>query len=114
MFQGELNAKRKECIGLAYNKLDKTKDGKVTLEDIAALYDASKHPEIISKKKTPEQVYTEYMSHWDTQIADGIITREEFEDYYQVTKIHLYKQDISALIDSDDYFIQMIKSAWKL
>jgi ssDNA-specific exonuclease RecJ len=64
--------------------LDVTKDGKVTLEDIAKLYNVSKHPEVISKKKTAEQVYTEYMSHWDTQIADGIVTREEFEDYYKV------------------------------
>lgn len=81
------------------------KDGKITLEDIAATYDVSKHPDIISGKKKPEQVYNEFLSHWDTQVADGIITKEEFQDYFK---------DISASIDSDDYFVAMVKSAWKL
>lgn len=80
-----MNEVRKKWISEAYNKLDKTKDGKVTLEDIALLYNATKHPEVISGKKTVEDVYKEYMSHWDTQVADGVITRQEFEDYYRVS-----------------------------
>ena len=31
---------------MAYDKLDVTKDGRVTLEDIAQIYDASEHPEV--------------------------------------------------------------------
>ena len=31
---------------MAYDKLDVNKDGKVTLEDIAKLYDASYHPDV--------------------------------------------------------------------
>lgn len=45
--KGELNDERKKWIRLAYDKLDVTKDGKVTLEDIAQIYDASEHPEVI-------------------------------------------------------------------
>lgn len=42
---------------------------------------------------------------WDTQLADGIVTFDEFCDYYR---------DVSASIDSDDYFVEMMKSAWKI
>lgn len=81
------------------------KDGTVKLDDIAKLYDVSRHPEIISGRKTPEQVFFEFMSLWDTQQRDAIVTFEEFCDYYA---------DVSASIDSDAYFAEMMKSAWKL
>ena len=69
---------------MAYNKLDKNKDGKVTLEDVASLYDASQHPDVKAGKKSKDDVYKEFMKHWDTQVADGIVTLEEFIDYYKV------------------------------
>ncbi len=45
------------------------------------------------------------MSQWDTQEADGIVTFEEFCDYYE---------GVSCSIDRDDYFALMMKNAWKL
>lgn len=45
------------------------------------------------------------MSQWDTQDKDGIVTLDEFIDYYQ---------DVSASIDDDGYFEHMMRSAWKL
>jgi len=103
--RGELTEYRKTYIRKAYEKLDKNKDGKVTLEDIAKIYDVSYHPDIVSGKMTPEQVYKQFMSLWDTQIADCIIHFEEFCDYYK---------DVSASIDTDEYFGVMMKNAWRL
>ncbi len=100
-----MNAFRKKYIRLAYEKLDINKDGSVRLDDIAKIYDASKHPDVLQGKKSPEQVFREFMSLWDTQDKDGIVTFEEFCDYYS---------DVSASIDDDDYFAQMMRSAWKL
>ena len=45
------------------------------------------------------------MSQWDTQVADGIVTFEEFVEYFR---------DVSASIDDDAYFAVMMKNAWKL
>lgn len=45
------------------------------------------------------------MSQWDTQEVDGIITVEEFFDYFK---------DISAAVDSDDYFEAIMRSAWRI
>jgi len=42
-----LNVFRKKYIKAAYDKLDVNKDGLVKLDDIAKIYDASKHPDVI-------------------------------------------------------------------
>ena len=54
--------------------------------------------------KTPEEIFREFMSAWDTQDADGIVTFDEFCDYYS---------GVSCSIDRDDYFELMMKRAWK-
>ena len=69
------------------------------LDDIAKIYDVSQHPDVQSKKKTPMEAYKEFMTLWDTQVADGIVTFEEFCEYYS---------DVSASIDGDDYFAFMM------
>lgn len=103
--KGQLNESRKVWIKAAYDKLDVNKDGQVTLADIAQIYDASEHPEVKEGKKTPDQVFQEFMSQWDTQEADGIVTFAEFCEYYE---------GVSCSIDRDDYFEVMMKNAWKL
>jgi Ca2+-binding EF-hand superfamily protein len=55
--KGELSEARKVWIRAAYAKLDVNQDGQVTLADIAAIYDASEHPEVKEGKKTPDQVF---------------------------------------------------------
>jgi len=47
----------------------------------------------------------EFMKLWDTQVQDGIVTIDEFFDYFK---------DVSASIDSDDYFALMMRNSWKL
>ena len=103
--RGELNDNRLGFIRQAYQKLDINGDGQVTLDDIARIYDVSQHPDVVDGKKTPEEAYREFMSMWDTQVADGIVTFDEFCDYYR---------DVSASIDTDEYFGVMMTQAWKL
>jgi hypothetical protein len=45
------------------------------------------------------------MKQWDTVNKDGKVTIQEFEEYYK---------DISASIDTDDYFELMIRNAWHI
>lgn len=59
----------------------------------------------LAVNKTPTEVYKEFMQKWDTQEKDGIVTIDEFFDYFK---------DVSASIDADEYFEAMMKSAWKL
>ena len=64
--RGDLSQSRLGFIRQAYNKLDINKDGQVTLDDIARIYDVSQHPDVVDGKKTPEEAYREFMSLWDT------------------------------------------------
>ena len=91
-------------IKAAYDKLDVNKDGLVKLDDIAKIYDVSQHPDVI-KGADPKEVYLKFMSLWDTQVQDGIVTFDEFCDYFK---------DVSASIDDDEYFKVMMMNAWKL
>ena len=103
--RGDLNETRLALIRKAYDKLDVNKDGQVKLDDIAQIYDVSQHPDVVQGKKEPMQVYKEFMSLWDTQVADGIVTFDEFCEYFR---------DVSASIDTDEYFAVMMQNSWKI
>lgn len=102
---GKLNTKRKALIGEAFKVLDQTGDGKVDMEDLVGTFNAKSHPDVASGKRSEEDVMLDFMGQWDTLEKDGIVTREEFEEYYK---------GISCLIDSDDYFELMITNAWHI
>jgi len=73
-----------QVIRQAYGKLDKNRDGRVTLEDIANMYDASQSLEVRTGKGVPEEVFKVFISSWDTRKKDGIVTLDEFVDFYTV------------------------------
>lgn len=64
--RGEMNAARLSWVSAAYDKLDVNKDGNVTLDDIAKLYDVSSMPEVTNGSMQPKDAYMQYMSLWDT------------------------------------------------
>ena len=103
--RGSLNERRRDLVHQAYKVLDKDGSGQVTIKDIEMAYDTSFHPDFQSGRKTREQVLRDFMTVWETHKKDGIVTIEEFEDYYK---------DISASIDEDDYFELMIRNAWHM
>jgi len=100
--RGDMNARRTGMVHMAYNVLDKDGSGQVTIADIEMAYDVSFHPDFQSGTKSKEEILLDFMGVWETQKKDGIVTIEEFEDYYK---------DISASIDNDDYFELMIRNA---
>ena len=100
----EMPTCRKELVMQAHALLDANSDGSVTMEDIKRLFDATKHPDVLTGKKTSDQVFTEFCSEWDKN-GDNVITKDEFVEYYN---------DISAGIDSDQYFELMMRNAWHI
>jgi len=78
----------------------------VTAEDIMGVYDASKHPDVLTGKRTPTEILTEFLDTFDVGgEVDGKVTQQEFENYYT---------NIGASIDNDDYFELMIRNAWHI
>lgn len=97
---------RIQIVNKAFLKLDKSGDGVVTVEDLHGVYNARHHKKFKSGEWTEDQVFREFLDKFDSPYnKDGKVTLEEFLNYYS---------GFSASIDSDVYFIEMVKNAWKL
>ena len=103
-----MNKKRVALVKRAYKKLDRDGSGEVDYNDICDVYNASKHPAVLEGRKTERQILEEFLATFEmalSGVADGIVTEEEFLEYYT---------SVSASIDNEDYFEQMINSSWNI
>ena len=53
-FSDELTPRRKNMVLKAFAMMDKGGEGVITVQDIAGVYDVSKHPEFIEKRQTKD------------------------------------------------------------
>ena len=110
--RGDLSSARLPFVKRAFQKLDRDGSGIVDINDIREVYNASKHPDVLSGKKTDTQVFNEFLETFETHHnimngaqADGQIALDEFIEYYT---------NISASIDNDQYFALMMNNSWNL
>ena len=104
--RGGISPRRMEFIQKAFDLLDINNDGFVEPFEIVERYSADKHPDVISGRKTAEEVMREFLDTFEVGgEKDGKVTRKEFENYYR---------NISASIDLDDYFELMMRNAWHI
>merc|ERR1712066_777272 len=101
-----LSKARQKLIRMAFTKLDKTQDGQVTVDDLRGVYDPKFHKKFKSGEYTEDQVFEEFLASFEAPAEkDGIVTWEEFYNYYC---------GVSASIDKDVYFDVMMRKAWKI
>lgn len=112
IIRGEMNDFRKDLCSRAFQKLDADGSGVIEINDILGVYNASKHPAVIEGRKTEEQILGEFLETFETHHASRVggdkdhrITHEEWMEYYS---------NVSASIDDDDYFAQMMNSSWNI
>ena len=110
--RGDMNNFRKSLVDKAFTKLDTDKSGIIDLDEIKGLYNCKKHPDVMSGKKSEDEVYAEFMETFQIHASlkgkgtkDREITRSEWQEYYE---------NISSSIDRDDYFELMMNNAWRL
>jgi Ca2+-binding EF-hand superfamily protein len=110
--RGPMNPMRKKIVLQAFKKLDKDGNGWIDINDIRGVYNASKHPDVLSGKKTEDQILSEFLETFEVahsmrnnEAPDHVVTKDEFEEYYN---------NISASIEDDAYFTVMMNNAWKL
>ncbi|NWI38463.1 CAPSL protein, partial [Picathartes gymnocephalus] len=97
---------RKEIVMQAFQKIDKTGDGVITIDDLRGMYNVKYHPKYRNGEWTEDQVFRAFLDNFDSPYdRDGKVTTEEFMNYYA---------GVSASIDTDIYFIIMMRNAWKL
>lgn len=57
---------RKEIIAKAFQKLDRTGDGLVTVEDLHGVYNSRSHPKFKSGEWTEDQVFSAFLESFDS------------------------------------------------
>ncbi|KAH9195244.1 hypothetical protein AeNC1_002785 [Aphanomyces euteiches] len=101
-----MNERRLGFVRAAFALMDKDGNGLVEPSDIVEAYDATKHPDVIAGRKTPDQVFREFLDTFDVDgHHDAKITPTMWEHYYA---------NISASIPDDDYFELMMRNAWHI
>lgn len=103
--RGPMNERRRAVVEEAFRKLDRDGSGEVTAEDLAGVFSAKFDEGVRAGTRTEAQALREFLSQWDTLDADGRVTLDEFCRYYD---------DVSASVDSDDYFETMVRKCWRL
>lgn len=109
--KGELSEGRASIVRETFRALDKDNDGVIRVNDIKGIYSARQHPDVKSGKKTEDDVLGEFLEtfeihhHLSVGTRDQQVTLKEFIEYYT---------NVSASIDSDEYFERMIATSFKL
>ncbi|XP_023224202.1 calcyphosin-like protein [Centruroides vittatus] len=97
---------RIDMINQAFDKMDASGEGLITISDLKNVYDPSYHPKFQSGDMSEDEVFQEFLNSFDVpDDPDGTVTREDFLNYYS---------GVSASIDDDEYFVEMMKGSWKL
>lgn len=99
------NEARQAYIDQAFAKFDVDGNGRVTAADLAPVYNCSFHPRVQAGEMTEEEVFVEFLSSFGDKNGDGQISKSEWNDYYA---------SVSASVDSDEHFCNLMIAAWKL
>lgn len=106
--RGAISKTRKALVNRVFATMDTDGSGELTIDDLREHYDTKKNPDVLSGKKTQDQVLREFLDTFEGQggneRGDGKVTRQEWLDYYT---------GVSANIDNDDYFLLLICNVWK-
>lgn len=103
--RGPVSKRRRALIDMAFKVLDRTGDGRVTIDDVTGTYDVNHDPDVKAGRLAPEKALGNFLSNFDCVEKDGVVTEKEFQKYYK---------NVSASIEDDDYFELMIRNAWHI
>ena len=112
---GEMNARRKALCEAAFKKLDAagTQNGLIELDDVKRLYNAKQHPDVVSFRKSEDEVLCDFLDTFEHQFverfgskhSDRKITLPEWLEYYN---------NVSCNIELDETFEEMIVRCYNL
>ena len=108
---GEISERRKISIISKFGEMDKNKTGYLPILFLKKVYNAKFHPDCFLRKKPENEVIDEFMFTFEVfcylkgLAADQEISYKDFVEYYT---------PISASIESDNYFDDILLGAWNI
>ena len=80
----QLTERRENMVWRAFSLMDRDGSGKIEAADVYNLYDVSQHREFIEGTKTKDEILADFLNSFDGVKGnnDGIITKEEWYEYY--------------------------------
>jgi len=103
--KGKLNDVRKAVVDEAFDLLDIDGSGILEPADLKRRYRTFAHPDVRAGIRDEDEVYNEFLDHFDTIAGDRQVSKVEFERYYE---------SMSAVINNDKLFEAMIRNTWHL
>ena len=113
-FTGDMCERRKRLITILFETFDKNRKGFVDLDDIRNAYNPINHPDVLSGKRTEDEVLAEFLDNLqyhfsllksDKEQENNKINFEEFLEFFNY---------ISAGIEDDEYFESVIRGGFNL
>jgi len=90
----------------AYAKLQALANGgSVEVIDLQRRWNPRCHPEVQAGVLTEVEAMEEFLNQWEIAASDGIVSYEEFLDYYR---------DVSMAVDKGEVFVDIVRKAWDL
>ena len=113
-FIGEMCERRKRLITILFETFDKDKKGFVDLDEMRNAYCATNHPDVICGKKTEDEILAEYLDN--LQYHFSLLKSEKDQENNQINldEFMAFFNNISAGIEDDDYFENVIKAGFNL
>lgn len=103
--RSKLSPQRRELTLQAFKIMDTDGSGEISFEDLKNTYDTSKHPKVLAKEMTHEQVINEFLKMFegDSKDVNSVVTQQEWLDYHA---------GLSANIDEDDAYGMLMAANW--
>lgn len=99
-----LSEHRRRYAETVFDKLDKDGSGVLTLDELAAAYQAQNHPRVQSGEWTKARALAEVIDAMERDgTRDGEVSRDEFLRFYR---------ELSCSIPSDDLFDRVMEHCW--
>ena len=113
-FIGEMSERRKRLITILFETLDKNRKGFIDLDDIRNTYNPVNHPDVISGKKTEDEVLAEFLDNLQYHFSLLKSDKEPENNKVSFEEFLAFFNNISAGIEDDDYFENVIKAGFNL
>jgi Ca2+-binding EF-hand superfamily protein len=113
-FTGEMCERRKRLISILFEAFDKNKKGFIELDDIRNAYNPVNHPDVLSGKKTEDEVLAEFLDNLQYHFSLLKSDKEQENKKINYEEFLSFFNNISAGIEDDDYFEKVIKTGFNL